>query len=110
MCGANVLVPARVLTAGCRGGDRNYLDAVYAKFPNQANGGKPYEWNWWAHGPTNLEVPYQTDSQTCGVFMAQFINFVSAGKTEFDFSMHTMPFVRRRMTVELMRKMLFSVG
>lgn len=47
------------------------------------------------------DVPTQSDTYSCGVFVAQYVNTVCKGGQSYDFSMGAMESIRKTMTFEL---------
>ena len=57
----------------------------------------------WEEVPTVAGTPQQDNDVDCGVFTCYFANYVSA-EQKMDFSASDMPLLRRRLTLDLLRK------
>ena len=49
------------------------------------------------------EVPQQHNGCDCGVFMSTFANYLRVGREDFDFTQRDMPYMRRRIGVDVLQ-------
>ncbi|KAK4699013.1 sentrin-specific protease 1, partial [Phenoliferia sp. Uapishka_3] len=50
------------------------------------------------------DIPIQNNSSDCGIFTCQFMESLSRGVEEFDFTQQQMPYFRNKMVLELKKK------
>lgn len=74
---------------------RSYLDSEHR---NKRK--KPFDFTGWQnHNPE--DTPQQENGYDCGVFTCQFLESLSRGQEEFQFSQRDMAYLRRRMIWEI---------
>ncbi|KAG0235606.1 SUMO1 sentrin specific peptidase 1 [Actinomortierella wolfii] len=66
---------------------------------------KPFDFQGWENEcPKN--IPQQRNGYDCGVFTCFFIEFKSRGEDTFDFSQADMPYLRQKMVLDIVNKVL----
>jgi len=64
---------------------------------------KPFDWTGWVDYCPR-DTPLQENGYDCGVFTCQFLEAISRGMdSPFNFTQRSMPFLRRRMILEIAR-------
>ncbi|KAG7450262.1 cysteine proteinase [Guyanagaster necrorhizus] len=74
---------------------RHYLDAEHRNKKK-----KPFDFTGW-EDYTLKDTPQQENGYDCGVFTCQFLQSLSKGEESFNFSQADIPYLRRRMILEI---------
>jgi len=80
---------------------RNYLKDEYA---DKKNGAQLDLTNWSCIHVK--DIPQQMNGSDCGMFTCKYAEYISRGKTTFNFNQSHMPYFRRRMIYEIVNKAL----
>lgn len=76
---------------------RSYLDKEH----RDKKGGAPFNFDGWTEFFAD-DGPQQENGYDCGVFVCQTMENLSRGvPVPFDFTQHNMPYLRRRMILEI---------
>ncbi|KAK0465314.1 uncharacterized protein EV420DRAFT_1513860 [Desarmillaria tabescens] len=74
---------------------RHYLDAEHRNKKK-----KPFDFSGW-EDYTLKDTPQQENGYDCGVFTCQFLQSLSKGEDSFNFTQADIPYLRRRMILEI---------
>ncbi|KAK0233372.1 cysteine proteinase [Armillaria fumosa] len=74
---------------------RHYLDAEHRNKKK-----KPFDFTGW-EDYTLKDTPQQENGYDCGVFTCQFLQSLSRGEESFNFTQADIPYLRRRMILEI---------
>ncbi|PBK77068.1 cysteine proteinase [Armillaria solidipes] len=74
---------------------RHYLDAEHRNKKK-----KPFDFTGW-EDYTLKDTPQQENGYDCGVFTCQFLQSLSKGEDSFNFTQADIPYLRRRMILEI---------
>ncbi|KAF9091385.1 SUMO1 sentrin specific peptidase 1 [Mortierella sp. AD031] len=66
---------------------------------------KPFNFDGWENDCPK-DIPRQRNGYDCGVFTCTFIEFKSRGAEEFEFSQDEMPYLRKKMILNIINKSL----
>ncbi|KAK0208494.1 hypothetical protein DFS33DRAFT_1303966 [Desarmillaria ectypa] len=75
---------------------RHYLDAEHRNKKK-----KPFDFTGWEDYTLKKDTPQQENGYDCGVFTCQFLQYLSKGEESFNFSQADIPYLRRRMILEI---------
>ncbi|KAG0273959.1 SUMO1 sentrin specific peptidase 1 [Linnemannia exigua] len=79
---------------------REYLDKE-----SQDKRSKPFNFEGWENDCPK-DIPRQRNGYDCGVFTCTFIEFKSRGSETFDFSQEEMPYLRKKLVLDIINKSL----
>lgn len=79
---------------------KNYLNEEH-----QDKKGAPYDLTDW-NCIHNKDLPQQMNGSDCGMFSCKYAEYLSRGKTTFNFNQSHMPYFRRRMVWEILNTKL----
>lgn len=81
---------------------RNYLNEEH-----KDKKGSPYDLSDW-NFLHNKNLPQQMNGSDCGMFACKYSEYLSRGKTAFNFNQSHMPYFRRRMIWEILNTQLMT--